>query len=214
MRVLVWDLPLRVFHWLLTVAVVGALITVQLGGNWMLWHARCGLAVLGLLSFRLVWGLIGPTYARFGQFVPTPGKLRAYFTGRWQGLGHNPLAALSVFALIGLFAFQALSGLVASDDIAFSGPLAHLVPRALSSELSFWHRWNEELIYILLALHVLAIGVYRLRGQHLLGPMIHGHKHTASTHAQEARGGGVLALLIAIAIAALVVWLASGSWLG
>lgn len=210
MRVLVWDLPLRVFHWLLTVAVVGALITVQLGGDWMLWHARCGLAVLGLLSFRLVWGLIGPTYARFGQFVPTPGKLNAYFKGRWQGLGHNPLAALSVYAMLALFSFQALSGLVTSDDIAFSGPLAHLVPRALSSELSFWHRWNEELIYILLALHVLAIAVYRLRGQHLLGPMINGHKLSADTQAQETRGGGWLALCFAIGMAALVVWLANG----
>lgn len=209
MRVVVWDLPLRLFHWLLAVAVTGALISVQLGGDWMLWHARCGLAVLGLLSFRLAWGVVGPTYARFIQFAPTPGNLHAYFAGRWQGLGHNPLGALSIYALLGLFTFQALSGLVASDDIAFSGPLAAQVPAAISRELSFWHRWNQELIYALLALHVLAIVIYRLRGQHLLGPMIHGRKE-ATSPAEQTRGGGWLALSFAIGMAALAVWLANG----
>lgn len=213
MRVVVWDLPLRLFHWLLVLAVAGALVTVQLDGDWMVWHARCGLTVLGLLSFRLVWGVVGPTYSRFGQFLPTPSALKVYLSGRWQGLGHSPLAALSVYALISLFSFQALSGVFASDDIAFSGPLAHQVSYALSSQLSFWHRWNEELIYALLALHVLAILVYRLRGQHLLGPMIHGRKQTVDPQAQDARGGGAMAFIIAAAIAAMVVWLANGSWL-
>ena len=120
MRITVWDLPLRLFHWLLVGAVTGALVTVKLGGNAMLWHGRFGLAVLVLLGFRLAWGVLGSTHARFHTFFPTPGRLLAYLRGSWQGLGHNPLGALSVFALIGLFGFQALSGLVASDDIAFS----------------------------------------------------------------------------------------------
>ena len=213
MQVVVWDLPLRLFHWLLVAAVAGALITVQLDGDWMRWHSRCGLAVLGLLSFRLVWGVIGPTYSRFGQFLPTPGALKAYLGGRWQGLGHNPLAALSVYALLALFGFQALSGLVTSDDVAFSGPLAQHVSAALSRELSFWHRWNEELIYALITLHVLAILFYRLRGQHLLGPMIHGRK-PATTAAEQTQGGGWLAFAIAVGIAVAVVWLASGRGVG
>lgn len=213
-QVKVWDLPLRLFHWLLVGAVIGALVTVKLGGNAMLWHGRFGLAVLVLLGFRLAWGVLGSTHARFHSFFPTPGRLLAYLRGSWQGLGHNPLGALSVFALIGLFGFQALSGLVASDDIAFSGPLIRAVPSDFSSLMSSWHRRTEEALYLLVGLHVLAIAVYRLRGDNLLGPMLHGRKSLAPGQAAEpARGGGWLALLLALGFAALVWWLASGSWI-
>lgn len=212
MRVKVWDLPLRLFHWLLVLAVIGALVTVNLGGNWMIWHGRFGMAVFALLVFRLVWGVLGSTHSRFINFFPTPGRLLGYLRGQWQGLGHNPLGALSVFALIGLFGFQAASGLVSSDDIAFSGPLSRAVSSDLSSLLSGWHRRTEELIYLLVGLHVLAIAVYRLRGERLLGPMIHGRKEVKSP-AEQTRGGGWLALLVALAITAAALWLANGSWI-
>ena len=74
----VWDLPLRLFHWLLAGLVVAAYVTVELGGNWMEWHGRIGLAILGLLIFRLAWGVAGSTHARFSGFFPTPGRLGAY----------------------------------------------------------------------------------------------------------------------------------------
>ena len=212
MRVKVWDLPLRLFHWLLVLAVTGALITVQLGGNWMIWHGRFGLAVFALLVFRLVWGVLGSTHARFISFFPTPGRLLTYLRGQWQGLGHNPLGALSVFALIGLFGFQAISGLFSNDDIAFSGPLSRAVSTDLSSLLSSWHRRTEELLYALLALHILAIVVYRMRGNDLLGPMLHGHKQVQEP-VEQPRGGGWLALLVALAITAAALWLANGSWI-
>ncbi|MFN3579727.1 MAG: cytochrome b/b6 domain-containing protein [Pseudomonas sp.] len=212
MRVKVWDLPLRLFHWLLVLAVIGALVTVNLGGNWMIWHGRFGMAVFALLVFRLVWGVLGSTHSRFINFFPTPGRLLGYLRGQWQGLGHNPLGALSVFALIGLFGFQAASGLVSSDDIAFSGPLSRAVSSDLSSLLSGWHRRTEELIYLLVGLHVLAIAVYRLRGERLVGPMIHGRKEVKSP-AEQSSGGGWLALLVALVIAAAALWLANGSWI-
>ena len=75
-----WDLPTRLFHWALVVAVVAAIVSGQLGGNLIDWHGRIGLFIVGLLAFRLVWGVVGSTYARFLQFLPTPGK-----TGRPRG---------------------------------------------------------------------------------------------------------------------------------
>lgn len=208
----VWDLPLRLFHWLFALAVTGALITIYLGGNWVYWHERFGLAVVALLTFRLVWGFIGSTHARFANFFPTPGRLLDHLRARWHGPGHTPLGALSVFAMLGLFSFQAVSGLFATDDISFSGPLARQVSSGLSSQLSSWHRWTEELIYILIAVHILAILFYRLRGKKLVGAMIHGCKE-ADAQARKPRGGGWIALIIALAIAAAAVWFASGAWI-
>lgn len=213
MQIVVWDLPLRLFHWLLALCVTGALVTVSLGGNWMVWHERFGLSVLGLLTFRLVWGLVGGTYARFGNFFPTPSRVSQYLRGQWQELGHNPLGAFSVFAMLGLFAFQALTGLFSSDDVAFYGPLTRLVDSDVISLLSGWHRSTEELIYVVIGLHILAIVVYRLRGKKLVGAMLHGRKTLTQQPQTEVESGGGLALSIALIIAIGMVWLAWGSWI-
>lgn len=213
MPVKVWDLPLRLFHWLLVLCVIGAIVTIQFKGEWMVWHERFGLAIIGLLSFRLAWGVLGSTHSRFVSFFPTPGRLLDYLRGRWHGLGHNPLGALSVFALIGLFGFQAVSGLFSNDDIAFSGPLRSLINSSVSNDISSLHRRAEDFLYILVGLHVLAIIGYRLRGKKLLGPMLHGYKQVPSEQAEPVRGGGWVALIISLAVAGLMVWLASGVWI-
>ena len=212
MRITVWDLPLRLFHWLLVVAVTGALVTINLDGDWMVWHSRFGLAVVGLITFRLVWGMVGSTHARFASFFPTPAAIARYWRGQWRGVGHNPLGALSVYALLGLFAFQAFSGLFASDEIAFSGPLSAALSYRMVNTLSSWHRQTELWLYLLVGLHLLAIIAYRLRGRHLLGPMIHGQVEVAEPAVQP-RGGGAAALIVALLITAAVVWAANGSWL-
>ena len=213
MQIVVWDRPLRLFHWLLALCVTGALVTVSLGGNWMVWHERFGLFVLGLLTFRLVWGLVGGTYARFSNFFPTPSRVSLYLRGQWQELGHNPLGAFSVFAMLGLFAFQALTGLFSSDDVAFYGPLTRLVDSNVISLMSSWHRSTEELIYALLGLHILAIVLYRLRGKNLVGAMLHGRKEGTQDQQVDPDSGGGLALSIALIIAIGLVWLAWGSWI-
>lgn len=212
MRITVWDLPLRLFHWLLVLAVAGALITMQLGTLWMDWHGRFGLAVVGLISFRLVWGLIGSTHSQFISFLPTPSTISSYLRGHWQGVGHNPLGALSTYGLLALFGFQAVSGLFATDEIAFSGPLTRAVSSGTSNTLSSWHRQTELWLYLLIGLHLLAILVYRLRGQRLVGPMLHGKKEVAAT-TELPRGGGLIAFVIALGIAAAIVWVANGSWI-
>jgi len=78
MKIKVWDLPLRLFHWLLVAAVVTAFVSAKIGGNAMVWHGRAGLAVVGLLAFRIVWGFVGSTYARFVTFLHGPTTIRAY----------------------------------------------------------------------------------------------------------------------------------------
>ena len=143
MRITVWDLPLRLFPWLVVLAVAGALITSNLGMSWMEWPERFGLAVVGLISFRLAWGVLGSTHSRFASFFPTPGAIGRYVRGQWQQPGHNPLGALSVYALLALFGFQAFSGLFSTDEIAFSGPLTRAVSSDVISTLSRLHRQTE-----------------------------------------------------------------------
>lgn len=210
-RILIWDLPTRVFHWGLVVCVVGAFISAQIGGNAMLWHGRFGLAVLGLLVFRIVWGFVGSTYVRFAQFVRGPAAIKAYLRGEWKGEGHNPLGALSVLALLGTLALLVATGLFANDDIAFEGPLYALVGKELSDKLVGLHKLIEPLIILLVLAHVGAIMFYaHIKKDNLVKPMISGWKVGAG---DTARGGGPLAFVVALIIALAVVFAASGALL-
>src|SRR3954470_15743124 len=164
----VWDLPLRVFHWSLAAAVTTAIVTAELGGSWMAWHGRAGLVIVGLLVFRIVWGIAGSATARFAAFAPTPSRLRRYLRGEWRGVGHNPLGALSVFAMLGLLALQAGTGLFGNDDIAFTGPLNAFVDETLGARLTGWHRLLANGLFVLLGLHVVAIAFHELVKRHRL----------------------------------------------
>lgn len=212
MPVVVWDLPTRLFHWLLALGVAASLVTGLLGGNLMEWHGRIGLAIVALLVFRIVWGIVGSTYARFAGFFPTPRRLSAYLGGRWNGLGHNPLGALSVFALLGLVAWQVGSGLFSNDDIAFEGFLADLVSKDTSDRLTGLHRQGLWVIVGLVSLHVAAVFYYLLvKRQNLIGPMFSGTK--AGPPEAAARNGGFGALLVALMIGAAAAWAATGAWI-
>ena len=207
----VWDLPTRIFHWSLVLLVTGSFVSGKIGGNAMLWHGTFGVAILGLLSFRLVWGVVGSTYARFTTFVRGPGAILAYLRGDWHGLGHNPLGALSVCALLGVLLFQACSGLVSNDDIAFNGPLYPLVGKDTSDWLRGLHNQAEWFIYGLISLHVAAIVYYvRVKKDNIVKPMITGEKQVREHSVESARGGGIIALVVALAIAGGAAWAASG----
>ncbi len=211
-RILLWDLPTRLFHWSLALAVGAAVVTGQVGGNLIDWHGRIGLFIVGLLAFRIVWGIVGSTYARFAQFFPTPAKIKAYLAGRWAGEGHNPLGALSVFGLIFLLTVQVATGLFANDDIAFTGPLADLVAREVSNRLTGLHHLLGNGLIALVVLHVAAIGFYgHVKKQKLLKPMITGWKDDAD--GEPARGGGLVALVVALLVASAAAYGASGVWL-
>lgn len=208
----VWDLPTRLFHWALVACVIAAFVTAKVGGNAMVWHGRLGLAILGLLVFRIVWGFIGSTYARFAQFVRGPAAIRAYLRGEWQGQGHNPLGALSVLALLAVLTLQATTGLFANDDIAFEGYLYVLVGSELSGKITGIHQLFEKALMLLVALHIGAIVFYaRVKKHNLVKPMLTGW--TDGKPCESARGGGAVAFIVALLIALGAVWAASGALL-
>ncbi|MFN6961914.1 MAG: cytochrome b/b6 domain-containing protein [Rhodocyclaceae bacterium] len=206
-------MPTRLFHWLLVVCVVAAFVTAKIGGSLMVWHGRLGLAILGLLVFRIVWGFNGSTHARFANFVRGPAAILAYLEGKWHGVGHNPLGAVSVLAMLGTLTVQATTGLFANDDIAFAGHLYPLVGNALSSQITGIHRLMEKILLPLSTLHVGAIIFYaRVKKQNLVKPMITGWVDHGLPE-PSAKGGSTSALVVAVLIAVCAVWMASGTWL-
>ncbi|OFA03219.1 cytochrome b/b6 domain-containing protein [Duganella sp. HH101] len=209
-RILVWDLPTRVFHWSLVLAVTVAIVSGEIGGDWMEVHGKAGLAILGLVAFRLAWGFAGSTHARFLNFLPTASSLRAYLRGRWKGQGHNPLGALSVFALLGLLAVQATTGLFGNDEISFTGPLFALVEEGLANRLTGLHKQLAYVLLAVMALHIVAILVYLfLKKDNLVKPMVTGWKEVRT--GTSAAKGSWTALLLSVAFAAAVVACADGA---
>jgi cytochrome b len=153
-------------------------VTAKMG--WMEWHFRCGYLILSLLLFRIVWGLIGGYWARFSSFVPSPRGLLAYLRGESPAaveVGHNPLGALSVLAMLVALSLQILSGLGADDEISASGPLARHIASEWVSFASFYHtKVGKLLLVALIVLHVAAIVRYRVKGHNLVKPMVWGDK--------------------------------------
>jgi len=174
----VWDLPIRLFHWCLLIGIVLSFVTVKIGGNAMEFHARVGYCVLTLIVFRVCWGLIGSHHARFINFVPSPKGLLNYLSGKAKvGLGHNPLGALSVLALLFSIGLQAVTGLFANDDIAFEGPLAKHVSNETVALLTSIHHQNEKVLIVLIVVHLCAIFYYqKFKGENLIKPMLLGDK--------------------------------------
>ncbi len=213
-RIRLWDLPTRLFHWLLAGLVVASFVSGKIGGNTMDWHGKFGLAILGLLAFRLVWGFAGSTYARFVSFLPTPAKVLAYLRGQWRGVGHNPLGAFSVFGLLLLLAFQVGTGLFGNDDIAFRGPLYELISKDLSDRLTGLHKLSVNVLIALVTLHIVAIAFYvRVKKDDLIRPMLTGWKDVAPGEGASASGGGALPLAVALLVAVATVYGGSGAWL-
>src|SRR5204863_1816303 len=177
----VWDLPTRVFHWVLASCVIASIVTAQIGGNAMAWHFRLGYVVFTLLAFRLLWGVIGGRWSRFANFIYSPAAVLRYLRGHSRpdehhDVGHSPLGAFSVFGLLGILALQVGTGLFADDEIANTGPLIKFVSGATSSRLTAWHKgWGQWLIITLIVLHVAAILFYLLRRRrNLVRPMLIG----------------------------------------
>ncbi|WP_439590440.1 cytochrome b/b6 domain-containing protein [Hydrogenophaga sp.] len=212
----VWDLPTRLFHWLLAACVIGLVITGSVGGNWMNWHLRLGYAVLTLLLFRLVWGFVGGHWSRFASFLYSPSSLVAYLRGQSRPeheAGHSPLGALSVFGLLLILAIQVASGLMSDDEIAVSGPLTRFVSGDTVSLATGYHTEVGKFIVIaLVVLHVLAILFYKLvRKQSLVRPMVVGDKQLATPvrPARDTTGTRLLALVVLLLCGAAVNWLVS-----
>jgi cytochrome b len=212
----VWDLPTRIFHWLLAACVTAQLITGKIGGGAMQWHFRVGYCILALLGFRLVWGLIGGHWSRFANFIYSPATVLRYLRGDHRpgdnfDVGHNPLGSGSVFALLVLLLAQACTGLVADDEIGNTGPLNKFVANATAATATAWHKGpGQGILIALVLLHVGAILFYLLRrGNNLVRPMLTGDKHLSPgvPAAEDTRHSRALALAVLALVAGIVTWL-------
>jgi cytochrome b len=215
-KIRVWDLPLRLFHWALAALVAVAWITQYIGGNAMDWHFRAGYGVLVLILFRLIWGIVGPHYARFRNFLYGPSSILSHLRGNSSvRLGHNPLGSLSVFVMLLVLLVHAAAGMFSNDDIFFiEGPLARYISKDLSDRLTWFHRDVSALaLYAVIALHLFAIAWYTwVKKRPLVKPMITGDQEHEEVEAAVpvARDDWRIrlrALAIMAALSALVVWI-------
>jgi cytochrome b len=213
---LIWDWPLRLWHWLFAVAVLGAWITGEWGGfDWRQWHLWFGQAAVGLLIFRIAWGLVGTQHARFARFLTGPKRLFAYLRtlpdrNAAASPGHNPLGALAVVVLLSIIAVQSASGLFISDDILYEGPWFVGVSKDVADLASTVHHRLAWPVGALISLHLLAILFYRVyKHQRLTRAMITGRKPADQVNASEAIPGSrtLLALILVVLVTAFTWWL-------
>jgi cytochrome b len=214
-KVRVWDLPTRIFHWALVAGVLGLAISGTIGGNAMIWHFRFGYAVLTLLLFRIVWGLVGGRWSRFGAFIYSPQSVFNYLKGRGKAehsVGHSPIGAGSVFAMLGILLAQVGTGLLSDDEIAFAGPLTRFVSNASVSLATNYHKnIGKWILLALVVLHILAIVFYLWRKHNLVGAMLHGDKElvTRVAPSRDDAASRTAALVVLAACAGGVYWIST-----
>jgi cytochrome b len=208
----VWDLPVRLFHWALVVLVISQAATALIGGNAMEYHALGGYAILALVIFRIVWGFVGGTHARFGDFVRGPARVMRYARALFGGahvrhLGHNPLGGWSVLLMLASLLTQALSGLFADDEVLTQGPLAKHVSDEISSLATRIHDVNALLLLALIGLHVAAVLFHLLaKKDNLIKPMLTGRKLVLPPPVHPSRYGNPILAAILLTCAGLGVF--------
>jgi cytochrome b len=212
----VWDLPTRLFHWVLVVLIVLLYATGEYGLLDMVWHFWLGYAVLALLIFRVLWGIFGSQTSRFGDFVRGPLAVTAYVrslfsTNKKASIGHNPLGGWSVLALLVCVLVQAVTGLFATDEIDTDGPLVARVSMYTVKLMTRVHHWNENVLLALVGVHVVAVLLYLLlRHENLIAPMISGRRRLPQSPQLRFASVWLASALFAVAVAgvALLLWFA------
>jgi cytochrome b len=210
-RVKVWDLPTRLFHWLLVAFVGTSFVTAEIGGNAMQIHELSGFVILSLLFFRVGWGFFGNRPSRFSDFVRGPKAVLSYARGLLRKdsaphFGHNPLGGWSIIAMLLSLFVQAGTGLFANDDIMTEGPLYSWVSKATSDFITDIHKWNQGVVVALVAIHLFAIIYYFfVIRENLVTPMITGVRSWNGT-VEEPTGRTWVAAVIA-GIAGVAVYL-------
>jgi cytochrome b len=209
----IWDMPTRLFHWVLVVLIFAAWLSAW--RDWMQVHVVCGLTVLTLLVYRLIWGFVGSDTARFSHFLKSPMAALRHLLHLLRRepdheVGHNAAGGWMVIVLLVLLCIQVGTGLCSNDDILVEGPLAEFVGKDRSDWLTHIHHVNFTLIEIAISLHVLAIITYRvLKGQNLLLPMITGKKRLPGATRAPRMMHPVLALAVLLfsgLLVALFLW--------
>ncbi len=215
-RVLIWDIPVRLFHWTQLALFVSLFITAEVLDDKIELHAKLGLVLLGLVLFRLMWGFVGSHYARFTNFLKGPRTVLSYLPSLFEKesrfeAGHNPLGGWMVLTLLLLVLTQSVLGLFANDDVMFDGPLAYLVSKETSDLLTGLHEDIFHILLIMAGLHVAAVVWHKLfKGDNLLPAMFTGYKALPSDKpVEEVHGSSLLRAFVLLGICAGVVY-----WLG
>jgi len=200
---LVWDWPLRVFHWSLVLAVAGSFATHYAGIEWFDWHRRCGYVAVVLIGFRLAWGFVGPHYSRFTSFLRGPGAMIEHLRGRqpYPIAGHNPVGAASVLAFLASLGFQAGTGLFANDEIANAGPFYGWVTQETSNRLTALHDLNSSILIGLIVAHLVAIAWYDGRRRLGLVRAFWTGRKAGAEGIRSSRGGLAFAIVVALSVA-------------
>ncbi len=207
----VWDAPTRLFHWVLVILVALSAYSAfqDKFGIYADIHLWSGYGVLTLVGWRLIWGLIGSDSARFSHFIKGPVATISYAKtafkkAPYRWVGHNPMGAVSVVAMLVLLAVQASLGLFATDDMFFAGPLSDTVSGSLAGDITGLHELTGFTLFGLIALHVLVIAFMAIRRRsNLLLPMITGWKKDAPAEALPPRlRSPLLAFVVLLAVGA------------
>lgn len=212
-KYLIWDLPLRIFHWCFALTILACWYTAEHKEDYIELHITLGYIALGLLIFRFFWGVIGTKHAKFTQFIPTPKSLLTYLSKSNQPqkiAGHNPLGAFMVILMVLLISIQTISGLFISDDIFSSGPYHGSVSSETEKLLKFLHLNTFNIMIGAIILHISAIIFYwRVKKKNLVLPMLTGKKTAQDVNKSDAISHSkiVLALILAVFCAGFVYWL-------
>jgi cytochrome b len=178
-KVPMWDIPVRLFHWSLAAAFIVTWISGEQGELDL--HYASGMVLLGLLVFRVLWGFVGSPTARFAHFLRWPQTALIYLRGAFghggpsYSFGHNAAGGLMVLALIVLIALETISGMASTDDVLFEGPLYGRLPAWLGDPLVRYHELLGDLLLALAALHILVVLIYlAYKKENLVSAMVVG----------------------------------------
>ncbi len=204
-QVKVWDIGIRLFHWALVLLFATSLYSAfqDKFGIYADMHIYSGFAVIVLVLWRIIWGVVGSETARFSSFIKSPSSIKSYLKTGKVGVGHNPLGGLSVILMLALFLVQAVLGLFSSDGILFEGPLSGYA--ADSSTITNIHETLGFVLMWLVGLHVSAVFFYRVvKKQKLIKPMITGLADACVNEQAPKMRSTSLALIILLLVFAAV----------
>lgn len=203
----VWDLPTRVFHWLIVALFIVSYVSAE---EAMKIHMLSGLLTFTLVATRILWGFFGSTTSRFDSFLKKPKTVVSYARQLRPGyappvFGHTPTGGWMIVALLALLLLMPMVGAFGNDDVTFRGPLAYLVDKGTSDALTELHEALFNVLMILAIFHIAAVIVYRLVfREDLVRPMITGERPWRGPLPVARFVSARLALLLWLAVLALV----------
>lgn len=213
-KFLVWDLPVRLFHWLLVISLTASWYTSDGERGLIDYHLKVGYFILGLILFRILWGLFGTRYAKFSQFLPSKQALVNYLQNfnkdkSYSTVGHNPLGGLMVVFMLTLILSQAISGLFMNDDVFTTGPYYESVSGSTQKLMSFIHSNVFDVIVVVSVIHITAVMYYLFAKKiNLIIPMITGYKLSKNEDDNGISSSKLLlALMVIIIVALFLYWL-------